>query len=150
MNRINYVIGDATARQGEGMKIIVHCCNDIGAWGAGFVKALSRKWLKPETLYRAKSNYVLGNVDMVLVEKDIVVANMIGQHGIGVDEDGNAPVRYSAIAQGLKLINERALHLEATIHCPRFGSDLAGGDWEVIERLIMETITVPVTVYDLP
>lgn len=27
---INYVIGDATAPQGEGPKFIVHCCNNIG------------------------------------------------------------------------------------------------------------------------
>jgi O-acetyl-ADP-ribose deacetylase (regulator of RNase III) len=150
MNKINYVIGDATAPEAEGMKIIVHVCNDIGAWGAGFVLALSKKWKKPEEQYRAKQYYRLGDVDLVFVGDNIMVANMIGQHCIGRDEDGFAPVRYSAIAEGLKWINKRAVNLEASLHCPRFGSDLAGGDWDVIERLIRECTTVPVTVYDLP
>ena len=51
MNRINYVIGDATAPQGEGNKIICHICNDVGGWGAGFVMALSKKWKQPVEEY---------------------------------------------------------------------------------------------------
>jgi len=150
MNKINYVIGDATAPEGEGNKIIVHVCNDIGAWGAGFVMALSRKWSEPEEKYRRKHGYVLGTVDFVMVEEYTFVANMIGQHGTGRDEEGFAPVRYSAIVQALIKTNEWAESIGASLHCPRFGSDLAGGDWNVIERLIQETTTVPVTVYDLP
>lgn len=79
MNTINYVIGDATAPEGDGPKIIVHVCNDIGAWGAGFVMALSRKWEAPEREYRALSKYRLGKVHLVAVEKNLHVANMIGR-----------------------------------------------------------------------
>lgn len=150
MNKINYVIGDATEPQGAGKKIIVHVCNDENKWGAGFVLALSRKWEAPEREYRALSKYRLGKVHLVAVEKDLHVANMIGQHGIGRDEEGFAPIRYSAIMKGLVTINNMAASMGASLHCPRFGSDLAGGDWEVIERLIQECTTVPVTVYDLP
>ena len=83
MGKINYVIGDATAPQGDGLKIICHVCNTFGAWGAGFVMALSNKWFKPEQFYRNKTEYNLGEVELVRVEDDIVVANMIGQEGIG-------------------------------------------------------------------
>ena len=41
---INYLTRDATAPTAIGNKIIVHICNDIGAWGKGFVMALSKKW----------------------------------------------------------------------------------------------------------
>ena len=44
MLNINYVIGDATQPIGDGAKIIVHVCNDIGGWGRGFVLALTKKW----------------------------------------------------------------------------------------------------------
>ena len=37
MTNIAYVQGDATQPQGTGARIIVHICNDIGGWGAGFV-----------------------------------------------------------------------------------------------------------------
>lgn len=41
----------------------------------------------------------------------------------------------------------------ATVHAPRFGAGLAGGDWTIIERLIQEYLTDgtrEVTIYDLP
>ena len=41
---IGFVRGDATAPRGDGGKIIAHVCNDVGAWGKGFVLALSRRW----------------------------------------------------------------------------------------------------------
>ncbi len=49
---INYIVGDATNPIGDGNKIIVHCCNNVGAWGRGFVKALSDKFPKSEHMYR--------------------------------------------------------------------------------------------------
>ena len=165
MNEINYVTGDATTPAGDGLKIIVHVCNDIGAWGSGFVMALSAKWDKPEEAYRAMSeeDRHLGNVHLVGVEDDIIVANMIGQHNVSSKSTGfdgeekiYPPIRYSALVQGLTAINEAALKLkeyqgrEVSMHMPRIGSDRAGGKWEFIEQIIRECTTVPVTVYDLP
>jgi O-acetyl-ADP-ribose deacetylase (regulator of RNase III) len=49
---LKYVTGDATRPEGEGCKVIVHCCNDIGQWGSGFVVALSKRWDRPEERYR--------------------------------------------------------------------------------------------------
>jgi hypothetical protein len=50
---IRYVTGDATRLIGVGPRVIVHVCNDVGKWGAGFVLALSRRWREPEAAYRA-------------------------------------------------------------------------------------------------
>src|ERR1700719_3262144 len=49
---INYVEGDATLPIGNGRKVIAHVCNDGGAWGAGFVMALSARDGGPEKAYR--------------------------------------------------------------------------------------------------
>jgi D-glycero-D-manno-heptose 1,7-bisphosphate phosphatase len=38
---IQYIVGDATHPLGDGNKVIAHICNDIGAWGAGFVLAIA-------------------------------------------------------------------------------------------------------------
>jgi O-acetyl-ADP-ribose deacetylase (regulator of RNase III) len=160
--KIKYVDGDATAPIGEGNKLIIHCCNDVGAWGAGFVLALSSKDTTPEEEYKAwcrlvdSPNYPsfhLGAVQLVKFteEKGLYVVNMIGQHGCGHDEDGNPPIRYEAIRQCLKKVRKLAKRQKATVHAPRFGSDLAGGDWNVIEKIIEEELTtrgIPVTVYD--
>jgi O-acetyl-ADP-ribose deacetylase (regulator of RNase III) len=49
---ISYIKGDATNPAGQGNKIIVHICNDIGGWGKGFVMAISKRWKEPERKYR--------------------------------------------------------------------------------------------------
>jgi O-acetyl-ADP-ribose deacetylase (regulator of RNase III) len=155
---IKYIIGDATQPQGEGQKIIVHCCNDEQKWGSGFVIAISKRWAQPEKVYRSTpvKDLRLGDVQFVPVEKDIVVANMIGQHGIkpGFITYPNAvvpiqPIRYDAIKKALIKVNEHAIELNATIHGPRFGAGLAGGNWSEIEKIIKEVVTVDVIIYDL-
>jgi O-acetyl-ADP-ribose deacetylase (regulator of RNase III) len=165
--KINYVKGDATQPQGDGVKYIIHCCNDEGAWGAGFVMALSRRWEYPEVFYRnwaadgitySEVPFKLGEIQWMYVEDNIVVCNMIGQHGTRT-VDGVPPVRYDAIAECLvkvrKLIQDRLVpppEQLCSVHCPRFGAGLAGGDWEKIEWLLQTYLVdhgVPVTVYDL-
>jgi len=150
MGKINYVIGDATNPQGDGNKLILHICNDIGAWGAGFVLALSAKWSKPEAKYLELPTYILGQTQLVQVEEDVFVVNMIAQHGVGPDKDGIPPIRYLALLQCLQQVEIIAQALSATVHCPRMGAGLAGGDWNLIETIVRESLSVPVTVYDLP
>jgi O-acetyl-ADP-ribose deacetylase (regulator of RNase III) len=152
-SNIKYLTGDATNPiDTGGMRIIAHVCNDKGGWGAGFVLALSKKWSKPEQVYRScpVPNLILGNVQYIQVENDIIVANMIAQHGYRRDNNGKPPLRYGALTYTLRKVNEVALAHNATLHMPRIGAGLAGGDWNVIEQLILENVQVPVFIYDLP
>jgi len=149
MNKITYVTGDATSPQVEGNKIICHICNDIGAWGAGFVLALSKKWNTPEHFYRAMQKYELGDAKVLKVEDDVWVANMIGQHLIRANGDGVPPIRYQAVAEALMKVNKIAKELNATLHMPRIGCGLAGGEWQMIEKILKAVVSVDVTVYDL-
>lgn len=155
MKDIKYIKGDATSPQSQGNKIIVHICNDIGGWGKGFVMAISKRWKKPENQYREwfklKIDFELGKVQFVKVEDDLWVANLIGQHKINKDENGNAPIRYDAIEEGLKEVALFAKENEATVHMPRIGCGLAGGKWEMVEPIILRTLSdknVETTVYD--
>ena len=153
---IEYIKGDATNPQGVGIKIIVHVCNDIGGWGKGFVMAISKRWKEPEVKYRewnkSGEKYLLGEVQFVKVDSALWVANLIGQHKVNKDENGNAPIRYEAVRTGLSKIGVFAKEHDASIHMPRIGCGLAGGTWDKIEPIIMETLTdknIPVLVYDL-
>lgn len=155
MKDIQYIKGDATSPQGSENKIIVHVCNDIGGWGKGFVMAISKRWKKPENHYRewfkSKEEFELGKVQLVQVEEDLWVANLIGQHKINKDENGEAPIRYNAIEEGLKTVSEFAKTNNASVHMPRIGCGLAGGKWEMIEPIILNTLSnknVEVVVYD--
>lgn len=155
---LTYHTGDATRPLGEGRKILVHVCNNIGAWGRGFVLAISRRWPEPERHYRAWHRtqtpvpFELGEVQFVPVTEGIVVANLIGQYGIR-SSDSSPPVRYDAIRAGLRRVASHACAIKASVHMPRIGCGLAGGDWSVVEEIVRGELTargIQVTVYDLP
>ncbi|MCL6293713.1 macro domain-containing protein [Jejuia spongiicola] len=156
MKNINYLKGDATAPQIEGNKIIVHICNDLGGWGKGFVLAISKKWSEPEKAYRlwyknkADNDFALGATQVIQVSEDIFVGNMIAQQGLK-RVNNIAPIRYEAVKSCLSKIAIEASKINASIHMPRIGCGLAGGKWEEIEPLILETLSnndIEVYVYD--
>lgn len=149
MNNLRYVIGDATKPIGNDNRIIAHICNNKNRWGAGFVLALNKRWSEPEAHYRGKSKYVLGDVDIIRVEDNIYVANMIAQENTHHSNDGTPPIRYQAVAEALMKVNKIAKEMGATLHAPMFGTGLAGGKWTIIEKIIDEVITVPITIYVL-
>jgi O-acetyl-ADP-ribose deacetylase (regulator of RNase III) len=156
---IKYVRGDATAPPPGGNRIIVHICNDHGSWAAGFVMAVSRRWIEPEACYRlyAKSfkgePMEMGAVQLVQVEDCLWVANVIGQTKASTSRDGRyvPPIRECMVRIGLHRIYKKAMKLQATIHMPRIGTGLAGGNWDDIEPIIDEELAdlgISVTVYD--
>ncbi len=173
---INYARGDATKPNGSGPRLILHCANDAGLWGKGFVLALSKRWPFAEEAYRAwaameKSNICesikpewidrvcttgplqLGEVQLVLVAPKLWIANLIGQHGIEMWPDNRPPIRYDAIQHGLQKVYRYVQIHSASVHMPRMGSGLAGGNWSAVEKLVqveLATKGVSVTVYDLP
>jgi len=158
---LTYRIGDATNPEGTDSRVLVHVCNDKGHWGAGFVLALSRRFKVPEEAYRAWARgegdmpFELGQVQFVPVEPTLWVANLIGQHDIRrkAKSTGVPPVRYDAIRVGLARVRGFAREHRASVHMPRIGAGLAGGDWTTIEGIIREELAdqgVRVTVYDLP
>jgi O-acetyl-ADP-ribose deacetylase (regulator of RNase III) len=120
--------------------------------------AISRRWPEPERQYRewyrdgAPQPFALGEVQFVPVTDGITVANLIGQHGMGVRR-GVPPVRYDAIRLGLRRVAEHVRTSGASVHMPRIGCGLAGGRWEEIEPIIEQELCardVSVTVYDFP
>jgi O-acetyl-ADP-ribose deacetylase (regulator of RNase III) len=157
MAGIKYVQGDATMPIGDGPKIITHVCNDVGGWGRGFVVALSERWSEPEQAYRqwfqhrSSNDFELGAVQLVAVAPEVWVANLIGQRDVHPGPDG-PPVRYEAIEAGLGEVADEALARGASVHMPRIGCGLAGGEWSRVEAIVFRTLVVEglaVVVYDL-
>lgn len=163
------ILGDATIPQGSGLKLIPHICNNVGAFGAGFVLALSKKWPEPEKAYRdwyrSRSCNIegfeiaipfdLGRIQLVSVSPEITIANMIAQSGLSSfsknDNKVRPPIRYGALVKCMFRVLQQANRLQASIHCPKFGAGLAGGDWNIIEQMIQEIWVengLSVTVYE--
>ena len=169
LNALNYRSGDArdsTAFFGQDPAMNPHCGNCEGAWGAGYVVALSAKWWEPERAYRdwakgrAKEGYTshesgpfaLGEAQIVEVEQDFYVATIIGQV---LDYSKEAPIRYEALATGLGKACAwmQAKHGTVNIQAPRLGAGLAGGKWPKIEAILLrlvDTYGATVVVVDLP
>jgi hypothetical protein len=156
MEKIVYQNGDVLASEVASgtIKVIPHIVNDIGGWGSGFVVAVSKKWSQPEAAYRkwyktgectqlgAVVPFALGNTQFVRVaDGNTVVANMVGQHE--TIRSGYIPIRYVSLMQSMLMVqafcasvNRKGFQVE--IHAPKFGAGLAGGDWQLIEKLIEE------------
>jgi O-acetyl-ADP-ribose deacetylase (regulator of RNase III) len=155
LNRgLHYVTGDATAPDVPGPKIIAHVCNDQGAWGAGFVLALSRRYPKAEAAYRAwaerDKEFGLGQVQLVQVEDDVHVANMVAMHGLRARQNP-VPLRLQALFFCLGQVTFQARRLGASVHMPRIGTGLAGGKWGEIEPCLRAMgDELPVFIYELP
>lgn len=149
--------GDATRPHASGPRIFAHICNDLGKWGKGFVLAVSARWQLPERRYREWAQAYdgllpLGNTQMVQVEPQMWVANMVAQHGIR-SAGGPPAIRYIALQQCLSALASHAGALNASVHLPRIGTGLAGGDWDRIAGILRASLCargVQVTVYDLP
>lgn len=169
---LTHKVGDATAPSGKGTRVIVHCVNDIGRWGAGFVVAVSKKWPIAEDAYRewarlkhpefldrhynskvvTSGSFLLGEVQIIEVEPGLYVANLIGQHGIRQGYDTRPPIRYEAISKGLGKVYTWAKDNNASVHMPRMGAGLAGGSWAKIEGVVKTVLCeqgIRVTVYSL-
>lgn len=159
--------------------VIPHVCNNIGGWGSGFVVAVSNQWPKeckfasPEFQYRAwfsqgewpvknmatlpyedpilPASFRLGEVQFAKTgSNNVTVANMIAQNGT-VSKQNPKPIKYAALVSCMKKVADHCDGLRQ-IHAPKFGSALAGGNWEFIEELIDELWCargLDVTVYEL-
>jgi hypothetical protein len=165
-----FIEGDATypINVDYTTRYIIHCCNDIGAWGSGFVLSLSKRWKEPEAKYRewyAKGvtdggePFQLGEIQFVPVagnnSGEIVVVNMICQHGIK-SKSNISPIRYDAVEKALGQLRHTIQTLNwfdpSSVHAPRFGAGRAGGDWCHIQALIEKELvshSIPVVIYSI-
>lgn len=148
---ITYITGDATNPPPPA--IIAHICNNKGGWGAGFTGALSSRWPSLKEQYKLtlrQRNQGLGDAQFIFAQSNIIIANMIAQDGYS--RPGRAAIDYGALQLCLSQLCKIAQRYPAYgVHMPRIGTGLAGGDWTVIEPMIVRELCekgVQVTVYD--
>lgn len=118
--------------------VIVHGCNTKGVMGAGVAKAIKEKY--PECYEKYKRSidnnwHELG--DVVWWEKDgLYIANALTQNNFG----RNAMTRYvdyQAVHRCFYEVCSAFYEETDCIHFPKIGAGLGGGNWEVIEQLIL-------------
>lgn len=164
--------GNVLEPEETGNLLLVHCCNNIGAFGSGIAGAIAKKWPHVRKSYIAWCNddqtnsyethrqARLGEIQVVKISGDykqedgLAVVNLIGQQDVGPGIYGMEPIRYEAIKEGLykikELITTKLKKWPTNIVMPRMGCSLAMGKWSNIEKIIYEVfedIDVNITVY---
>lgn len=159
-NNIFQVIESRIKSGHSGATVVVpHVCNNVNAFGAGFAGQVAK--LYPEVkanFHLLGSKSKLGTTQFVISKIDnhykhsIIFANMIAQNGL-ISNKNTRPLNYYALGHcmnDVKLyIKNLKIHNEnnpVEIHAPKFGSGLAGGNWNFISDLI-EDIWSEFTVY---
>jgi len=135
--------------------IIPHVCNDQGIIGAGVALALRKQWESVYIAYRKQcdvhsKNERLGKVSYADVGDKIFVANMIAQKDFKSSENPR-PLKYAAL---VKCMEDVAWFAKSSvIHTPKFGGDLACGNFAFIMELMEEIWLengIDVIIYDFP
>lgn len=134
---IRYVDGDLV-RDAENYEVIAHCCNCFCTMGAGIAPQIKHKFPEAyEADCRTKSGdeSKLGTISFTENTTPIVV-NLYGQFDYTGRRSGKMDLDYNALRSALKAMREK--FTGKTFGMPMIGAGLAGGDWNVIERIIEE------------
>jgi O-acetyl-ADP-ribose deacetylase (regulator of RNase III) len=149
---IKYKVGDATEPEelADGKVLLAHCVNDEGIAGGGIALTIRQKWPLWYNRYHDEyKEYKLGDVQYVRVEDNLVIANIFGQKGLGINDVGLPAVRYEALYEGfLRLKKAVVKKPEYKLVTCRIGAGLAGGDFTKIVQLMNDS-KLDVVVYDL-
>lgn len=121
--------------------IIVHGCNCQGVMGSGIAREIKERFPKVFDVYH-KGPLRMGEIIPVMVTEKKWIVNAMTQFGFG---HGKRQVDYDAVANAFERTVEFAESLRLTgndlpILFPKIGAGLGGGDWEIIAKIIDQTV----------
>ena len=135
-------------------KIICHQTNCLGIMGGGIALQVRNRY--PEvykkyselcSLYKDRTERLMGNVQFVETNDGKIIANCFGQNGIG----NGVQTDYNDLYECLKSVKTYAEEHLVTVSIPyNIGCGLAGGDWNIVSSMIEEIFgdsDVPCTIY---
>lgn len=140
---IKYCYGDLLKSK---EKVIVHGCNCSNGFASGFAGQVAQKYPEVKQAYHAwyeshiKIGYYPemnlgpcspGEWQPITTHDGRTIINLISQRNYGPLEEGPY-VSYQAIKKGFESI----LKQYNTIAMPKIGAGLAGGNWDIIEKII--------------
>lgn len=170
MSEIRYLVGDATRpeRRNDEAVVIAHVVNDEGAWGRGFVTALSRWDDGPERAYRrwhrvgrlVDAPFRLGQLQLVPFgprDDDLWVVNLVAQRGWRRGDGDPQTLDPQALRACLRDLADLVLgpfdRAGARVVMPRIGCGLGGARWADVAPIVRAELVdrgIDVTVYSLP
>lgn len=131
------------AEKGE-FDVIIHGCNCFHTMGAGIARVIKSAFPEAfeadkETVYG--SRHKLGTISTATFQVNdeadsLTVVNAYTQFDFGTNSEYTSPLDYVAVNTCFRNIKDQygGQHLKFGI--PRIGAGLAGGDWDLISRII--------------
>lgn len=124
--------------------IIVHGCNARGVMGAGVAKAVRARYPQAYADYRKafeSTGLKVGQTiwTRISMSPKLAIANAITQQDYG----RNPMVRYvdyNALRQCFEEVGQVARKHQLSVHYPRVGAALGGGEWSVIAPIIEQAL----------
>lgn len=145
-------IKDRVSAEKNGATVIVpHICNNINAFGAGFAGQTAQIFPEVKANFHMLGNTAkLGQTQFVTTNfnsktrNKIIFANMIAQNKL-ISDNNTRPINYAALVycmnevrSFIKNLNHKYEYDNIEIHAAKFGSGLAGGNWNFINYLIQD------------
>lgn len=139
--------------------IIIHGCNCQFSMGAGVAKQIKLVFPRAYKEYASLKNKIrrseklLGSVQFVNINDDLIIGNMFTQVYYG-KRPGIKYADINAIEKCLEEVIKHAINLEMDIHSVKVGCGLAGLDWKsevlpIYERLANSyNYSDNITIYD--
>ena len=136
---IKYIDGDIV-RDSDQFDVIAQGCNCFCKMGAGLAPQIKHKW--PEA-YAVDCETVAGDRNKLgtftyTKNTTPIIVNIYSQYDTKGRSLGYMDLDYTALRSGLKAMKEKFSGKKFGL--PKIGSDLAGGDWNIIERIIQEEL----------
>lgn len=128
--------------------VIPHVCNNVGLFSAGFANDVSIYYPEVSMNFEMSSHQLkLGCVQYIKTIENknrktfLYFANMVAQNKT-ISKNNPRPLNYEALVKCMIDVREfihtlsEKTETRCQIHCPMFGSGLAGGNWVFIKDLI--------------
>lgn len=120
-------------------KYILHGCNAQGVMGSGVALQIKEKY--PEAYEYYMYSHVTDGLDMgsiiTVACEDRIIVHCITQEYYGRNKNC-VYVDYNAVKNCLHLVNHNFKC--ADVAMPKIGCGLANGDWNIVEKIINETM----------
>jgi hypothetical protein len=141
--------------------IVPHVCNNVNGFGAGFAGDIANYYpIVKDNFHLLGTKAKLGHTQFVIADSNIthkhniIFANMIAQNGI-ISHNNRRPLNYAALTYCMAAVKAYIADLlknndsKIEIHAPKFGSGLAGGDWNFIKELVCDIWSnCPIFIYN--
>lgn len=153
---LRYKVGDLiAAAQAREVDVIAHGCNCYCAMGSGIaplIKAAFPAAWKADLQTKKGSKDKLGTFSYA-IQDSVIIGNLYTQFGFWGRNKGLRDLDYNAMYDSMSMFKHMLVQRfgdRVRIGLPKIGAGLAGGDWNVIEAMVISTFgSLDVTVYVL-